>query len=78
MVFRAQISQDQLVGRYESLVNTTVNLGADNTTTLGTLTFQQFKPVDLKVRDCIRRHSPNCNKHWMLMHVEACRRNWRM
>ena len=42
------------MGRYESLVNTTVNLGADNITTLGTLTFQQFKPVDLEVRDNVK------------------------
>ena len=44
-----QISQDQLVGRYSTLFNTTFLLGPDKRTTLGTLTFRQFNPVDLQV-----------------------------
>ena len=60
------------MGRYESLVNTSVNFGADNTTTLGTLTFQQFKPVDLKVRDCITTAQTSLQLHWRLVAVSAC------
>ena len=37
-------------GRFVGLLNTTNYLDADSTSTLGTLTFQQFHPRDLRVR----------------------------
>ena len=40
-------------GRFDGLLNTTNYLEADSSSTLGTLTFQQFQPRDLKVRPCI-------------------------
>ncbi|KAK9818351.1 hypothetical protein WJX72_011097 [[Myrmecia] bisecta] len=47
---RKPISVDSIKGVFTEGLNTTNNLDQDGTTTLGTLSFQQFKPADLKVK----------------------------
>lgn len=45
-----QLQPELLNGTFSGLLNTTNYLAADSSSTLGTLTFQQFAPKDLKVR----------------------------
>ncbi|BDA42090.1 hypothetical protein COCOBI_02-8920 [Coccomyxa sp. Obi] len=44
-----QLQPELLNGTFSGLLNTTNYLAADSSSTLGTLTFQQFAPKDLKV-----------------------------
>ena len=45
-----QLRSGEVDGQFELLLNTTNYLDDDACTTLGTLTFQQFGPSDLRVR----------------------------
>jgi hypothetical protein len=46
-----ELRRDWVDGSFHLLLNTTNYLEADASSTLGTLTFQQFHPRDLKVLD---------------------------
>ena len=55
-----QLRSGEVDGQFELLLNTTNYLDDDACTTLGTLTFQQFGPSDLRVRSAQRRLALLC------------------